>query len=82
MSSLTERFPAVHPQSVSPEGGGLPEIAALAPFLYQDMRWCVNCGGEKIFVEQFECELGRMGVCLGCGEEKFVAWTRTNSEVA
>jgi hypothetical protein len=52
------------------------------PFLYQRTRWCPNCGSEQIFVCVFECEAGRLGYCVGCGEEKLVGWTRTNSEVA
>lgn len=60
------------------EGSVFPRVSAsLDPFLYQQMRWCVNCGGEQVFVEVFETEFGRVGVCLGCGEEKLVRFTRT-----
>jgi hypothetical protein len=55
--------------------------ALLDPFLYQDMRWCTDCGGERIFVEVFEFEGGRLGVCLGCGAERVIRWTRA-TEVA
>jgi len=58
--------PATHPQA----------IAVLDPLLYQDMRWCADCAGEQIFVEVFECAAGRVGYCLGCGEEKLVAFER------
>jgi len=47
---------------------------------YQDMRWCANCAGEQIFLPVFECEFGRVGLCLGCGEEKIAPFTRANSE--
>jgi len=51
-------------------------VAALDPFLYQEMRWCVRCGGEQIFVPVFETDFGRVGVCLGCGEERVQRFTR------
>ena len=44
--------------------------------IYRDMRWCPNCAGEKVFVEVYEFESGRVGVCLGCGEERVVRFTR------
>ncbi len=49
---------------------------------YQDMRWCPNCGGQQIFLPVYECEAGRVGLCMGCGEERLVAFTRANSEAA
>lgn len=49
--------------------------------LYQDMSWCGKCGGPRIFVEIFEFESGRVGYCLGCGEERIAVFTRTTSEV-
>jgi hypothetical protein len=51
-------------------------LAPLDPFLYQRMRWCIRNGGEEVFVEVFECEHGRVGVCLGCGEEKLIPFSR------
>ncbi len=63
------------------EGGAFtPGLAVLDSSVYQDARWCVNCGGEQTFVEVYEFEAGRVGVCLGCGEEKFQAFTRTVGE--
>jgi len=47
---------------------------------YQDMRWCANCAGEQIFLPVYECDFGRVGLCLGCGEEKIAPFTRANSE--
>jgi hypothetical protein len=60
------------------------EISADPNFLdrYQDMRWCIHCAGEQIFIPVFECEAGRVGVCLGCGDEHLVPFTRINSEAA
>lgn len=57
-------------------------IVALDPLLYQDMRWCPNCGGEQVFVEVYEFDGGRLGICLGCGEERVVLWTRATGEAA
>jgi hypothetical protein len=66
--------------TVSSEGSGFPVVAPLDPFLYQGMRWCVNCAGEQVFVEVFECEAGRVGFCMGCGNERVIPFSRTNSE--
>ena len=68
--TTAEKFPAV----------STPEPLALDR--YQDMHWCINCGGQRIFLPVYECEAGRVGVCLGCGEEKLASFTRANSEVA
>ncbi len=65
------------------EGDGRCAPAALEVLdsdIYRDMRWCSNCGGEQVFVEVYEFESGRMGVCWGCGEERVIPFTRTNSE--
>lgn len=50
--------------------------------IYQDMVWCSNCGGARIFLPVFEFEGGRVGCCLGCGDERIAPFTRTNSEAA
>jgi hypothetical protein len=66
-------------EAVGVRGGdeGEPGIlAALDTDVYRDMRWCSRCAGEQIFVEVFECDAGRVGVCLGCGEEKLIPFTR------
>lgn len=57
-------------------------VAALEPFLYQESRWCSNCAGETLFYFVFVCQAGRGGFCVGCEEEKFIPWTRANSEAA
>jgi hypothetical protein len=62
------------------EGGeGLirEDLAVLDSAIYRDMRWCAHCGGQAIFVEVYEFSGGRVGVCLGCGEEKIALFTRT-----
>jgi hypothetical protein len=50
------------------------------PSIYQDMLWCANCGGNRIFLPAFEFEGGRVGCCLGCGEERVAWFTRATSE--
>jgi hypothetical protein len=70
------------PYSVGGESGVvvLPrQAAALALFLYQDMRWCPECGGEQLFIAMLETDFGRVGLCMGCGQEKVQKFTRTNS---
>jgi len=54
----------------------------LDPALYQETRYCVNCGGPKVvvFVDEYEC--GRVGFCCGCEERVFVPFTRATSEAA
>jgi hypothetical protein len=50
---------------------------------YQDMRWCINCAGEQLFVVVSEFEGGRIGFCFGCGDERVVPFSRvTSSEAA
>jgi hypothetical protein len=69
------------PHAVSKEGGGESDFAVLG-LIHQEPRWCANCGGEQTFIPVYEIEHGRVGYCLGCGEEKLVPFTRTNSEAA
>jgi hypothetical protein len=57
-------------------------LAVLDSSVYQDMRWCPNCGGRQIFVVVYEFEGGRVGVCLGCGDERIAGFTRTTGEAA
>jgi hypothetical protein len=51
-------------------------VAPLDPFVYRDMRWCLRCGRAELFVEVFECAHGRAGVCMGCGKEELVPFSR------
>lgn len=54
----------------------------LEPWKYQDMAWCPDCGGQQIMVAVYEIESGRIALCLGCGQEKFQAFSRATSEAA
>jgi hypothetical protein len=68
-----------NPTPVGPESGGdagRETPAALDSDVYRDMRWCIDCGGEQVFVEVFEFEGGRVGVCLGCGSERVIRFSR------
>jgi hypothetical protein len=80
MKLLTEKTSP--PCSVRGEGGDALHIAVLDSDVCRDMRWCVNCAGEQIFVEVYEFDGGRVGCCLGCGDERVIRFTRMNSEVA
>lgn len=75
-----ERFPT----SDAGSGGLKHQVAALDPFLYQEMHSCPNCGGKgpAIFVLVYETEFGRVGYCMGCGEERVQLFSRTTSEAA
>ncbi len=84
MTSLTE--PTSIRTPVSAEGGDphFPEshrIAVLAHFV-EFMRFCRVCDREQIFRAGWQVDSGLLGCCLGCGDERVVEWTRTNSEVA
>ena len=78
----TEPIPIPSTSVGREDGGGGGEGIAPAVLdvldqdVYRDMRWCPNCAGEKVFVEVYEFESGRVGVCLGCGEERVVRFTR------
>lgn len=79
---------SIRTQSIGAQENGDPRIpkthgiAVLDSFIHRDSRWCVRCGGPQLFVEVYECEAGRVGVCFGCGEERVIPFSRTNSEVA
>ena len=77
-SLLTE---STHPHSVSQgDGCAATHVAVLDSDVCRDMRWCPGCGGEQIFVEVYEFDAGRVGVCLGCGEERVISFTRVSGE--
>jgi len=78
LSLPTENSSPLRSVGKEEEDGSHYGIAVLDSDKYRDMRWCVNCGGEQVFVEVYEFELGRVGVCLGCGEERVVLFTRVN----
>lgn len=62
------------------DGQAYEGVAVLDSEKCRDMRWCVNCEGEQVFVEVYEFESGRVGFCSGCGEERVVLFTRASSE--
>jgi hypothetical protein len=65
------------------EGGDVRGcVAVLDPWVYRDMRWCATCEDFREYVELFEWAEGRLGVCLGCGEERVIPLTRVTTEVA
>jgi hypothetical protein len=78
--SAAEGVPSASPLVADGKGeGGEPRavLALLDSDVYRDPRWCANCGGKQTFVEVFETDFGRVGVCLGCGEEKVIQFSRT-----
>lgn len=83
MTSLTEPTPST--RTVSAEGGDHtfpePRIAVLAHFV-EFNQLCKVCQCEQIFRAGWQVDAGLLGCCLGCGDERVVEWTRTNSEVA
>jgi len=88
------RFPSPNPQPAGVEGGvcGEKKSAALDlhcddlplpdPFLYQERRWCANCGGDQTFVPVDRFPFGWRGYCLGCEDVVYVVDERTTAEVA
>lgn len=73
MNSPTE--PTPNPSTVGAEGNPLGRIA-LDPLVYQEMRWCADCAGERVFAPMFECDAGRVGICLGCDAYKLIPFSR------
>lgn len=65
---------ACHPQTQS--------AVALDPFVYRDSYWCADCAGPQTFVPLYETDFGRVGFCLGCGQERVQQFTRTIGDVA
>lgn len=82
---LTESRPS--PCSVGFEGGGgldyvaALEFSTLSPSV-EWMRFCTICDSEERFVAGWICDLGLVGCCSGCGDERVLGFTRMNSEVA
>ena len=78
MSLLTE---SPHPYSVSLEDGcadcRIPiGVAVLDSDVCRDMRWCAQREEYQEFREFLEGGCGRVGVCLGCGEERIIFFSR------
>jgi hypothetical protein len=59
-----------------------PSLPNVLPVWVQEMRHCENCGGPQIFVIAWEFDGGRVGCCLGCGDERIERFTRTTGEAA
>ena len=83
MTLLAERFPTAHPQSASLEGSDRAGclVAPLDSQIYREMRWCGVCEAEEEFRTVFEFCCGRVGVCLGCGDERVVPFSRATEAV-
>lgn len=97
MPATSPAVPIANPQSAGVEDGDRSArmeptaelkcgIAVLDPrfdpWLYQDRRWCANCGGEQTFIPVDRFAFGWRGYCHGCEEVVYVMETRANSEVA
>lgn len=78
MTSLPD--PIVQPQNAGSPEGSECGLASLDPFVYEELRWCANCGGEQRFFPCFEFDGGRVGVCFGCGDEKVIPFTRETAQ--
>ena len=59
-----------------------PEVSLVDSTIYQDMLWCSNCGGTRIFLIDYEFDGGRVGCCLGCGDRRVAWFTRVTAEAA
>ena len=63
--------------------GALHIPAAVSdPFVAQDMRWCTECGGPKLFQPVDRFPFGWRGYCLGCEGVVYVMDERTSAEAA
>lgn len=65
--------------------GGDVRVAALEKVeagLHLRDDFCPHCNRVCTFEEIFRFDFWRMWICLGCDGEKFIPWTRTNSEAA
>jgi hypothetical protein len=79
---ITEPFFAVGSESGDGTSLGGESVAVLDSDICRDAVWCANCGGPQTFVAMYEFAGGRVGVCLGCGDERVARFTRAISEVA
>jgi hypothetical protein len=64
------------------EDGGVRSGLAVLEVSLEWERFCDSCLSLEKFVAYHECALGLVGCCTRCGEERFVPFTRTVSEVA
>ena len=86
MTTLLTENPTVSVLGQCEGGGGMGNVAAL-DFTQLDpsvewMRYCDVCEREERFVAGWICDLGLVGCCSGCGDERVLPFSRMNSEVA
>lgn len=68
--------PIVTPHTTGSLGGSVSAVASLDPFVYREMRWCEACEADEEFWTLAEFVAGRIGMCLGCGDEKVIPFSR------
>lgn len=74
MTLLTD--PIVNPHNaVSFEGSGCA-VAPLDSQIYRENVFCFACERMQEFRIMYEFCCGRIGVCLGCGHERVVPFSR------
>ena len=74
MTSLTDQSPQ---NPVSSEGSAIHyAVAPLDSSIYRETVFCPVCECEEEFRTMLEFVSGRIGVCLGCGDERVVGFTR------
>ena len=64
-----------------------PTLPPGAPCLVLDVPYelpafCYHCQDEQRFLVRYEVDDGRLAVCVNCGREKRIPFTRTTSEAA
>jgi hypothetical protein len=75
MTSLTEH-PAVTPSLSVTNGRSDLGLAPLDSQIYREHRFCSICDAEEEFRTVLEFVGGRIGVCMGCGDEKVIPFSR------
>lgn len=76
--SAAEGVPSASPLVADGKGeGGNRAVLALLDTRVEFMQFCPVCDCEQQFVAGWECALGLIGCCLGCGEEKLISFSRT-----
>ncbi len=58
----------------------LPGETAIDPPFYRDHH-CGFCDSIRTFLCDRECDLGYIGTCQHCGDERLIRFTRTTIEV-
>lgn len=60
----------------------VPCFVVVDPDVFEDMRWCAECGGMQRFIPLERWPGGWRGLCWGCEQEKYVLIQRSESEAA